>query len=482
MYCNSTFGQRVRAIVFFLLLSLTATHAHAGVIYVDDDASPGGDGTSWNSAYQFLHDALAFANVPANHVTEIRIAQGTYKPDHSALHPEGTGDVNATFEFKQTLSLGGFAGVGAIDPDSRDINVFPTILSGDLLDNDQPDFVNYEDNSRYVVYWTSNLDGCTIRSGRTGAYGDTKLSNCQLIQNLTAVNVDEESCEAYGCIFDSNQSGIYNDWGFHIHVEDCQFSNHSHSVITLIEAGGSGAYHCTFTNNRGGIGRGYEGDGLYFFDCDFTDNTAQFGAVLYVQPDTSGSYGSFVNCRFKHNSAERGGAIYAKGKGNISSGFTCTNCVFFDNTASQAGGAIYSYHSGGKIVNCTFAKNSAPDVGAIFNSNQSSLTVYNSILWNNPGGDFGGQGKRSVHYTDVAGGHAGISNRNVDPKFININSGDLRLKPISKCIDAGRKLLLPQSVVTDCAGDPRFVNVPGVSNGAVGGPPVDLGAFEFQRN
>ncbi|MEE9129337.1 MAG: hypothetical protein V3T84_04915 [Phycisphaerales bacterium] len=36
--------------------------AHGGgVLYVDDDAPPGGDGTSWNTAYRFLQDAMTDA-------------------------------------------------------------------------------------------------------------------------------------------------------------------------------------------------------------------------------------------------------------------------------------------------------------------------------------------------------------------------------------------------------------------------------------
>ncbi len=58
-----------------------ATAQAGSVRYVDDDAPPGGDGTSWDTAYRFVQDALAFACDPKNGVTEVRVGQGTYLPN-----------------------------------------------------------------------------------------------------------------------------------------------------------------------------------------------------------------------------------------------------------------------------------------------------------------------------------------------------------------------------------------------------------------
>ena len=51
----------------------------AGVLYVNDDAPPGGDGTSWNTAYRFLQNALTDAR--GGGIAEIRVGQGTYTSD-----------------------------------------------------------------------------------------------------------------------------------------------------------------------------------------------------------------------------------------------------------------------------------------------------------------------------------------------------------------------------------------------------------------
>ena len=66
------------------------------VRYVDDSAPAGGDGLAWATAYRFLHDALVEAD-SARTIDELRVAQGTYRPDESELSPSGTGDRDATF-------------------------------------------------------------------------------------------------------------------------------------------------------------------------------------------------------------------------------------------------------------------------------------------------------------------------------------------------------------------------------------------------
>ncbi len=44
------------ALVSALLFLLSGRVVADSVLYVDDDAPPGGNGTNWESAYRFLHD------------------------------------------------------------------------------------------------------------------------------------------------------------------------------------------------------------------------------------------------------------------------------------------------------------------------------------------------------------------------------------------------------------------------------------------
>jgi hypothetical protein len=61
--------------------------AFADRFYVSDDASPGGDGSSWGSAYQYLQDALD--QTVAGRDDEVWIEAGTYYPDDGANVTEG---------------------------------------------------------------------------------------------------------------------------------------------------------------------------------------------------------------------------------------------------------------------------------------------------------------------------------------------------------------------------------------------------------
>ncbi len=106
------------------------------VVFVDSDATGANDGSSWYDAYVYLQDALASAASNGS-ITEIRVAQGMYRPDQG----EGQipGDRKASFALQNGVALvGGFAGCGALDPDARDPTAFESILSGDLDDNDDP--------------------------------------------------------------------------------------------------------------------------------------------------------------------------------------------------------------------------------------------------------------------------------------------------------------------------------------------------------
>ena len=57
----------------------------------------------------------------AGGVDEIRAAQGLYKPDQSEANPTGTADREAKFQMLHGLAVvGGYAGIGAKDPNARD--------------------------------------------------------------------------------------------------------------------------------------------------------------------------------------------------------------------------------------------------------------------------------------------------------------------------------------------------------------------------
>ena len=45
-------------IALITMFAITSNATAGGTLFVDDDAPAAGDGTSWNTAYRFLQDAL----------------------------------------------------------------------------------------------------------------------------------------------------------------------------------------------------------------------------------------------------------------------------------------------------------------------------------------------------------------------------------------------------------------------------------------
>ncbi|MBI4718729.1 MAG: hypothetical protein HY763_13055, partial [Planctomycetes bacterium] len=115
-----------------LVLGLVGSPAGAEIIYVDADAvGPAHDGASWCTAFTDLQEGLRAAAESGGAITEVRVANGVYRPD------SGSGDRTASFQLLSGVSIrGGYAGCGARDPNWRDYQRFETVLSGDLNGDD----------------------------------------------------------------------------------------------------------------------------------------------------------------------------------------------------------------------------------------------------------------------------------------------------------------------------------------------------------
>jgi len=366
------------------LTVLAVSTAQADIIYVDDDAPLGGDGLSWNTAYQFLQDALA----DAVGATEIRVARGVYPPDQDEAGTVMPGDRTATFQLISGVILaGGYAGIGAPDPDVRDNGLYETILSGDLLGNDGPDFVNNDENSLHVVTGsgtdaTAVLDGLTIRGGNADGASQRDRRGGALFNaggSPTLVDCTIESCWAL-----VGGRGVYNAEQSSPTLIDCTFSvNHANA--------GGGMYNrdrstptitgCVFSDNTALFG-----GAMYSFDADatvtgstFEANTASGGGGAISDYSSS----TFVDCIFLENTADRAGAgrcygdtVFTaclfdrnhatapndQGGGALLGSDVVEDCTFIGNTSGSDGGAI----AGGgpaMLTGCLFIGNSAPGLG-----------------------------------------------------------------------------------------------------------------------
>ena len=488
---SGLWGWIILVVIVVLVGSVTAS---GKVIYVDDDASLGGNGQNWATPYRYLQDALAVAWSG----DEIRVAQGIYRPDQDSAHPSGTGNREATFQLKNGVVIkGGYAGLGEPDPDARDIDAYETILSGDI-----GILGDISDNSYNVVTGsgtdnTAVLDGFIITAGnanggykhgggmRNDSYSSPTVTNCTFSGNSAdssgggMYNRDNSSPTVTNCTFSGNSAdsyggGMHNRISSNPTVTNCTFSENSagyHGGGMDNDDSSPMVTNCTFSGNWGGQGGGMsnrDSSTPTVTNCTFNGNSARYGSGMY----NAYSSPKVTNCTFSENSASEWGG----GMCNMeSSSPTVTNCTFSKNSARNydGGGISNLFDSNPTVTNCTFIGNSAKNYGGgmadIYNS---SSTLANCILWANTASNGPqiynvGTSSATVSYSDVQGAWPGIGNINADPLFVEPAIGDYRLLLGSPCIDAGDNSAVPPLVVTDLNGNPRIID-----------GTVDMGAYE----
>ena len=188
----------------------------------------------------------------------------------------------------------------------------------------------------------------------------------------------------------------------------------------------------------------------------FIANRAQTGGAI----ETLWAKPTLLANEFVDNFAlEAGGAIHAQ-YGNR--GIPIQSCVFRGNEVRDAGGgggAIYANGVRPACINCTFTRNSADEGGAI-HSRYDRAEIANCILWQNSAKDgeqiYDPLSRTTVHHSVVNGGWEGNSNLDVDPRFVDLDAGDLHLRHDSPGIDAG--VFVEGLPDTDDEGDARAVD------------------------
>ncbi|MHC4079859.1 MAG: right-handed parallel beta-helix repeat-containing protein [Planctomycetota bacterium] len=558
-------------------------------LHVDDDASAGGNGLGWSTAYRFLQDALADAAASGGIVTEIRVAQGTYLPDRDESNPEGAGpcflphggqgcpdpvceaavcatlptccaiawdevcvavalDVctearAGTFQLVDGVALlGGYAGVGAPDPDDRDVDLYETILSGDLAGNDQPDFVNHEENHWHIVTGsgtneTAMIDGFTITAGNAngpgfppdlhamgaGMFNDSgspTVSRCRFVANWAGdagagmLNLWGSSPVVTDCLFEYNEvdpavwprtgGGMASSYDANAVVSDCVFRYNSAGDAggMLCQDGSPTVTNCVFEFNTAAA---TNAGGMYILRSDATVTNCVFefneapmnnGGGMYIW---DGGSPTIVGCTFRGNTCNLWGA----GVGNyLNTSPTIVGCRFIDNicanycgglgseasaavvinclfTGNQGGsGAVEAWAANVTLLNCTITGNAGSLGGGAYCGNGSTVTIHNSIAWNNSGGQIVNDGS-TVEVT-----YSDVAGGYPGPGNINADpacGSDGRPQPGSPCVDAGDGTAVPPGYPLDLDGNPRFVDDPCRADSGGGDPPfVDMGACEFQ--
>jgi hypothetical protein len=491
-------------------------------LYVDASAAAYGDGTSWETAFTDLQDALDAA-VPGD---EIWVAAGTYKPTASS-------DRSVSFTLKSGVKI--YGGFGGWEKFLRERSPDPglTILSGDI---GTPDVDT--DNSYHVIYsdgvTDAVLDGFTVTRG----YGDDNSAGAGMYNTNSALTIAN-------CIFSNNKvaigtvgdwttgrgGGMYNKNSAPI-VTNCVFSDNQAGNASYNKIGaGGGMYNegyfvtdendtrwplvtgCTFRDNLasskyepqygGGGGMYNNGDDCspIIDRCTFERNLAGGGGGMlnYL------SRPIITNCIFNTNSNSHwdgfGGAIY-----NMGSFATILNCTFYQNgwrllpvsyseprfrAYTRAGGAVFDYRARSTIFNCIFSNNAVSGYGGAVVSyavhENWGTTVANSFFYENVSWQ-GYSDPKDVVISHVYGKFHPDSVNNlydIDPLLVDPAGGDFHLSYDSPCIDAGYALtfgFLPSPYPfglpdTDFEGDKRIVDGDGDGETA-----IDIGVDEFTPN
>ena len=383
-------------------------------IYVDRAANGTNTGASWTNAYTNLQSALELAEICG--ASQIWVAQGTYRPTTNAS------DRTASFILREGVALyGGFLGTET-QLDQRDWRNHPTILSGDLNNDDGANFANTDDNSYSVILNNNNgltaaavLDGFIISGGN--ANGSSGLTN-------------------------GNGGGMAN-------------ANSSPSIR-----------NCLFRNNQAlasGGGLWHWGEGVTsLLNCSFIGNrSVQSTGGAISGASISGTYSfSATNCLFSGNRATlSGGAVSL-----TSATTTLTNCTFSGNQSGLFGGALYLAIPPSVTVTNTIIHNNR----AFDNQNNADASIYdnsNTVSWDI---------KHSLvqHITQLNDGNFNLAGTTdplfvqpVDPMTAPTTAGDLRLQTGSPALDAGDNKA--NNEPWDMLGNARLQN--GI---------IDLGAME----
>lgn len=408
--------------------------AAAEIYRVDRLAAGANNGATWTDAFTDLQAALSAAQSG----DEIWVAAGTYRPT-------GEGDRAVSFELRDGVAMfGGFAG-GETARDARDFEANPTILSGDLNDDDLEGFVNTSDNSYHVVVAhmvgnATTLDGFTITGGFAdgpgfGAtteskeqgsginiyHGQPNIRNCLILRNWSenhgGVN-DHGGATFEDCEFRENHSEHFGA-GLYIHHDSQTIAMRCRFIDNEAEFEGGGAYSrsmhgaelhdCYFEGNRAlaGAGMYHAPDSMtHVSHCEFRENVAQLGGGGVY---TDLADGHITDCSFYNNKAGEGitsgggGGGGSGGGGTFSGGGapTIERCTFVDNLASFGGGVYFNDGSTGSVADCVFIGGVAEEAGGLYTLG-SDVTVDRCLFVGNHAaqGTFSVGGGLSTYYAN----------------------------------------------------------------------------------
>lgn len=361
--------------------SLTANFsiipAVSGVVYVDKNANGNGakDGTSWYNAYSSFTKALDSTLVGKT----FWVAKGTYKPIDEMNDPSNRG-LKFTLQSGDTI-LGGFSGFDIAVPLRDSIVHNTTILSGDIMDEN-----DISDNSGLIIRTNSNV----------------------IIKNFTIQDAGDQTKNGNG----------FDIWGNNTLIENCVIHKISGSGIKI------------------------NAHDVHIKNCVFIENNAGEGAGIYMYSAMFDSWKNIVieNSVFANNETSGGGAIYANASTDC---VKYVNCTIVNNVCT--GNYPAGLYNGGNdtLINCIFYGNSVVNSGYVgtqiyrtnllyyCNVQDASSTGIKNIM---PNSDKGGNIETAPDFT----GEDFTLNalRGSDGLWFTADDG-LHLKNVSPCKNTG---------------------------------------------
>lgn len=444
----------------------TVQAVFAPVWHVAAAAAPGGDGRTWQRAFQTLDAAIQ----QAHDGDEIWIKTGTFLI---------TAQVNIN---KQVAIYAGFDGSEAYRH-QRDWSNQPAIFDGQLS------------TRCFYITSTARLDGLVIQNSDISgsgyadlqggamfiANGASTIANCTFRHNtISAYN----TCYG-GAVYGYNSSPTFDNCLFEGNSLGCESST---GGALFLENATTVIRNCRFIDNMndnfGLIGYGgaitVVGGALNIENSDFLRNTTSAetsggGAINSVNAALAISESRFIENVADSLRTSQGGAVDLSGSGAANSDLMFRNVIFVRNTATGSprfayGGAIYNSDASPEFINCTFSGNltNSSEVsqgGAIYNGT-GNATITNTILWGNAafidtsGNISNGEGVQlydpsslsDVSYSDIdQDNYSGNGNLRVVPRldrFGHLRSG-------SACLDMADNAAAP---AVDVDGEARPQN------------------------